>query len=158
LRCEAEVDMLETDKIFSDNFKISRSYISWKVRDSNFKTAAPNLISIWHEIGVKTCKATNAGYTIDTNRNFEDAEWWSYSILAFACSFRYFFSTVNLQRKDTINNYTVSCFSWGTRWRSGWGTVLQTGRSRDRFRMVSLEIFIDIILPTALWPWGRISL
>jgi hypothetical protein len=25
---------------------------------------------------------------------------------------------------------------WGTRWRSGWGTVLQTGRLRDRFPIV----------------------
>jgi len=37
-------------------------------------------------------------------------------------------------------------------------TTLQTGRSRVRFRMVSLEIFSDIILPVALWPWGRLSL
>jgi hypothetical protein len=42
-------------------------------------------------------------------------------------------------------------------WR-GRGTALQTGRSRDRFPMVSLEIFIDIILPAALWPWDRLSL
>jgi hypothetical protein len=35
--------------------------------------------------------------------------------------------------------------------------VLQTGRSRDRFPMVSLEFFINI-LPAALWPWGRLSL
>ena len=34
----------------------------------------------------------------------------------------------------------------------GWGTALQTGRSRVRFPMVSLEFFIDIIFPAALWP------
>ena len=33
----------------------------------------------------------------------------------------------------------------------GWGTTLQAGRSRVLFRMVSLEFFIDIILPAALW-------
>jgi hypothetical protein len=46
----------------------------------------------------------------------------------------------------------------GTRWCSGWGTELQTGWSRDQFPMVSLEFFIGIILPAALWLWGRLSL
>ena len=32
------------------------------------------------------------------------------------------------------------------------GTALQVGRSRVRFPMVSLEFFIDIFLPAALWP------
>jgi hypothetical protein len=39
-----------------------------------------------------------------------------------------------------------------------WSTALQAGRSRVRFPIVSLDFFIEIILPTALWPWGRLSL
>jgi len=34
----------------------------------------------------------------------------------------------------------------------GGGTALQAGRSRVRFPMVSLEFFIDIILPAAYGP------
>ena len=40
----------------------------------------------------------------------------------------------------------------------GWGTASQAGRSRVRFPTVSLEFFIDIILPAALWPRGWFSL
>jgi hypothetical protein len=40
----------------------------------------------------------------------------------------------------------------------GRGTALHAGRSRIRFPMVPLEFFIDVILPAALWPWGRLSL
>jgi len=35
--------------------------------------------------------------------------------------------------------------------------MLQIGRSLVRFQMMSLEFFIDKILPIALWPWGRKS-
>jgi hypothetical protein len=35
----------------------------------------------------------------------------------------------------------------------GQGTALQAGRSRVQFPVVSLEFFIDIILPGLLWPW-----
>jgi len=35
----------------------------------------------------------------------------------------------------------------------GRGTAPQAGRSRARFPIVSLDFFIDIILPAALWSW-----
>ena len=40
----------------------------------------------------------------------------------------------------------------------GWGTAGQAGRSWVQFPMVTLEFFIDIIFPAALWPWGQLSL
>jgi len=38
----------------------------------------------------------------------------------------------------------------------GWGTALQAGRSRVQFPMVSLDFFIDIILPATLCSWSQI--
>jgi hypothetical protein len=36
--------------------------------------------------------------------------------------------------------------------------MLQTGISRIRFPMRSLDFSIDLVLPVALWPWGWLSL
>jgi hypothetical protein len=40
----------------------------------------------------------------------------------------------------------------------GWGTVLQIDRSWVWFAMRSLDFSVGLILPAALWPWGRLSL
>ena len=48
----------------------------------------------------------------------------------------------------------VSSFVVYLRTLSSWDTALQAGRSRVRFLMVSLQFFIDRILPALLWPEG----
>jgi hypothetical protein len=40
----------------------------------------------------------------------------------------------------------------------GWGTMVQAGRSRVQFSIKSLDFLLCLILPAALWPWGRPSL
>jgi hypothetical protein len=39
----------------------------------------------------------------------------------------------------------------------GWGTTLQARRSWVSFPMGPLNFPIDLILPTAPWPWGRLK-
>ena len=52
-----------------------------------------------------------------------------------------------------VNYFTLTVLIGARRSAVGRGTALQFGRSPVRFPMVSLEFFIDIILPAALWPW-----
>jgi hypothetical protein len=40
----------------------------------------------------------------------------------------------------------------------GWDSMLQAGRSLVRIPMRSLDFSIYLILPAAIWPWGRLSL
>jgi hypothetical protein len=65
-----------------------------------------------------------------------------------------------LKKERCVKWFIMCTNSWkGARSGAvGWGTVLQTGRSQDRLPMMSLEFFIDIILPAALWPWGQLRL
>jgi hypothetical protein len=55
-------------------------------------------------------------------------------------------------------NYRRRVLSEGARGNVVSCTMLQTGRSRFQFLMRSLDFSIDLILPAALWPWGRLSL
>ena len=57
--------------------------------------------------------------------------------------------------KGNANGFYIRVLNYrGMWWHRGRGTALQTRRSLVRFLMVSLEFFIDIILPGTLWPWG----
>ena len=92
----------------------------------------------WHP-GAQTCKSSNNFYELYF---IKCICWWTYWM-----------------RTETLIQWGVSCVAVGARRSAvGWGTALQIGRSQVRFPMVSLELFIDIILPAALWPWGWLSL
>jgi len=61
----------------------------------------------------------------------------------------------SLYRPGQVLKFTVAYgFYWAGGGAVGSGPALQAGGSRVPFAMVSLEIFIDIILPAALWPSG----
>jgi len=62
---------------------------------------------------------------------------------------------------ETLMKYNINFVPYISSVRGGTvgrGTALHAGKSRVRFPKVSLEFFIDIILPAAHWPWGWLSL
>jgi hypothetical protein len=71
-------------------------------------------------------------------------------------------SSDEVKERVDLYFYSPSWPSWNVIW---WTlhlvlhfTYKEGGRSRVRFPMLSLEFFIDIILPAALWPWSWLSL
>jgi len=74
-------------------------------------------------------------------------------LLVACCSFAKAPTTALFRAPSCLN--VLRFGAYGSRGGAvGWGTALQTGRLRVRLLMVSLEFFIDIILPDSLWPWG----
>ena len=66
--------------------------------------------------------------------------------------------TVSLNGKQyQIRSFSLHSF-YAVPLLLGLGAVLRIEKSLVRFQMVSLEFFIDINLPIALWPWGWLSL
>jgi hypothetical protein len=80
------------------------------------------------------------------------------------CSLVRYFRNLSLTNHDDVRRLSQPLLahhlprSWARGGAVGWSTALQTWRCQARFTMVSLEFFIDIILPAAPWPWCRLSL
>jgi len=79
-------------------------------------------------------------------------------VALFLCKYLFAFFQTNVFIAACYLSCRIANLMLTVRDAVGWGTALQAGRSRVPFPTVSLEFFIDIILPAALWPWGWLSL
>ena len=84
---------------------------------------------------------------------------WEVLIFCYSCIFRVEYTISAWRSGKKASTFSLFTQKLGDRGGAvGWGTALQVRRSWVRFPMVPLEFFIDIILPAALWLWGRLSL
>jgi hypothetical protein len=68
------------------------------------------------------------------------------------------FQAHNYWNRILENTFTALSSPWVCCGATGRRTALEAGRWRLQFPMVSLEFFIDSILPAAVWHWGRVRL
>jgi hypothetical protein len=98
-------------------------------------------------------------YSIFTQKSCENCVY-CFLYVSFLSQFNTFMDDVTYVRDVEVCMYSMICYvlRFGVRGGAvGWGTAIQVERSRVRFPIVSLEFFIGIILPAALWPWGWLS-